>query len=57
MSYSVVCSFITNKQQNIQPQSFLKMLFGFLKKKICKEDISMLCTLLAVQGFLGINQK
>jgi len=33
ISYSVVCSFNTNKQQNKQPQLFLKMLDGFQKKK------------------------
>jgi len=55
-SYSVVCSFITNKQQNKQPQLFLKMLDGFQTKK-CKEEIFKLCTLRAAQGFLGINQQ
>jgi len=50
--YSVVCSFITNKQQNKQPTLFLKMLNGFLKKYVKKKYPSCVLCLL-FRDFLG----
>jgi len=50
--YFVVCSFVTNKQQNTQPQLFLEMLDG-LQKKYAKKKYPSYVLCLLFRDFLG----
>ena len=50
--YFVVCSFVTNKQQNTQPQLFLEMLDG-LQKKYAKKKYPSYVLCLLFRDFWG----